>query len=129
MGNLTTGVAGSLIAWLISVVVTAALAKTWGQKRALSRVYDALDPVLRQLGDLRQTGRLDANDAQSLVRTLSTQLGTHFAGGSDNLPEYRRNEWTGPIRPECGICGKAPDVSKDLQSCAVCKLNCCAWNQ
>jgi hypothetical protein len=122
------GVATSLIAWVISVMISNVLGERRERRRALGRVYDAIDPVLRQFGTLRRSGRLSPEDTQALVRLLSAQLASNFAQGSASLADYWQDEWAKVINDECGICGLAPNVTPDGRSCVDCHLNCFAWN-
>lgn len=115
------GVSTSLIAGAISWAIT-----SWYEKRReLNRIYDAIQPVIQNLAALRRQQRMEGEDVQTIVRSLSTSLAATYAGGSDRLPEYRAAN-VGSIRTECGVCGLPPTVEN--QACTNCKLNCCAWN-
>jgi len=116
------GVSTSLIAGAISWSIA-----SWHERRReLNRIYDAVAPVIKELAAQRRDGLISGEHVQSLVQTISTSLGSVYAGGSDRLSEYRNDDLIGTIRPQCGVCGLPPTVNR--LACANCKLNCCAWN-
>jgi hypothetical protein len=122
MNSWVLGISTSLIAAAISYIITS----YWERRRELNRIYDVLAPVIQELAAMRRQQLISGDSVQKIVRSLSTSVGSVYAGGSDQLRKYRHEKLIGMIRPECGVCGKPPEV--DGTACALCKLNCCAWN-